>query len=68
VYVIASWFGGLPRNQFGYFVSSLMWQSLKYAKMLPHNFFGLDISVWYVFLFLQGLKTALFILYHNFFL
>jgi uncharacterized protein YggT (Ycf19 family) len=69
IYVVASWFGGLPKNKIGHFIYELVIPVLKQFKKIPHIFSGIDVSPIYAFFALEicqflliNIHTYLFIL------
>jgi len=56
IYIIASWFGGLPRNKFGYFITDLVKPILQFVKQVPHRFGIIDLSPIYAFVLINFLR------------
>ncbi|MBT4936521.1 YggT family protein [Candidatus Peregrinibacteria bacterium] len=50
LYVLSSWFGGLPKNRFGDFIRELIAPIMKLAKKIPHHIGPIDLSPIYAFL------------------
>ncbi len=65
IYVISSWFGGMPKNKLGYFVIDLLVPIMELAKKIPHRIGVIDISPIYAF-FIIGLAKALVITIFNY--
>ena len=59
--VLASWFGGLPRNGFGDFIREMITPIMQLARKIPHKIGPIDISPIYAF-FLVGFAKMLVIM------
>lgn len=64
LYVLSSWFGGLPKNRFGDFIRDLIAPIMNLAKRIPHHLGPIDLSPIYAFL-LVGFAKILVIVIAN---
>ncbi len=65
VYIISSWFWGLPKNKIGYFVTDVINPFLQLMKKLPHRFGLFDLSAIYAILALNFIHSFLVSIFNN---
>jgi YggT family protein len=57
--IIASWFGGLPKNQIGDFIRDIIRPIMEFVKRVPHHLGPLDLSPLYAFFLIDICKFVI---------
>ena len=63
LYILASWFGGLPKGTIGDFVRDLVRPILKICKQVPHTVGPVDISPIYAFILIGIIRYFLIVFF-----
>lgn len=54
--IIASWLGGLPKNQIGDFIRDVIRPIIEFVKQVPHHLGPFDLSAIYAFFLIDICK------------